>query len=113
VQEGSKSIMDVEFISDYIVPKLEKRGIPVETVRQAFQTLNTVGVSPDQIISQMTIGKADEFLAELEASDDPKKAEAALSARILLEGVPAEKKMEIPNVLGLLDSNQLKRFLGA
>lgn len=113
VQEGSKSIMDVKFISDYIVPKLKNRGIPVETVRQAFQTLNTVGVSPDKVIGQMTMGKADEFLAELEASDDPQKVEAARSARALLEGVPAEKKMEIPNVLGLLDSDQLKRFLRA
>ena len=71
VQEGQKSIMEVEFISDYIVPKLEERGVPVETVRRAFQTLDAVGVSPDKVISQMTIGEADEFLAKLETGDDP------------------------------------------
>jgi hypothetical protein len=113
VQEGRKSIMDVKFIGDYVIPKLEERGIPVDTLREALQTLNAVGVSPDKIIGQMTVGKADEFLAELEADADPERARAAQAARALLEGVPAEKKIEIPNVLGLLDSDQLERFLGA
>jgi hypothetical protein len=111
VQEGRKSIMDVRFISDYIIPKLEERGISAATLRQAFQILNVVGVSPDQIIEQMTTGMVDEFLTELEAGDDPKRAEAARAARALLEGVPAEKRIEVPNVLGLLDSDQLGRFL--
>jgi len=112
VQEGRKSIMDVKFINDYVIPRLEDRGIPAATLRQAFQIMNVVGVSPDQIIEQMTTGAVDEFLTELETGDDPKMAEAARSARALLEGVPAEKKIEIPNILGLLDSNQLERFLG-
>jgi hypothetical protein len=65
----------------------------------------------DDFISSMTIGKANEYLKELEA--DPKKAEAVQALRTFLEGVPPEKSVEIPNILNLLTPEQRQRFLGA
>ncbi|MGD1991764.1 MAG: hypothetical protein PVI59_01100 [Anaerolineae bacterium] len=110
VQEGRRSILDARFFSDFIAPKLEEKGISVAQLRQAFETLRSVGVSPDELIGKMTVGQADQLLDELAAQ--PEKAEAARAIRNLLEGVPEEKQAEIPNVLDLLTPEQRRRFLG-
>jgi hypothetical protein len=110
VEAGRKSILDAKFFNDYIAPELEKRGVSVATLRQAFQALESAGVSADQFISSMTIGKADEFLNQLE--ERPDAAQAAGAVRALLEGVPAEKALEVPNILSLLTPDQRERFLG-
>lgn len=110
VHEGRKSILDARFFIDFIAPKLEEKGISVNQLRQAFDTLRSVGVSPDQLIGKMTVGQADEFLEQLEG--EPEKAAAARAVRNLLEGVPAEQQVEIPNVLDLLTPEQRRRFLG-
>jgi hypothetical protein len=110
VEAGRKSILDAKFFNDYIAPELEKRGVSVATLRQAFQALESAGVSADQFISSMTIGKADELVSQLEAR--PETTEAAQAARALLEGVPAEKALEVPNILSLLTPDQRERFLG-
>ena len=111
VHEGRKSILDARFFIDFIAPKLEEKGISVSQLRQAFETLRSVGVSPDQLIGKMTVGQVDEFLDQL--ADEPEKAAAAQAVRNLLEGVPAEQQVEIPNVLDLLTPEQRRRFLGA
>ncbi|HEC34361.1 MAG TPA: hypothetical protein ENI37_06545 [Chloroflexi bacterium] len=111
VQEGRRSVLDAKFFKDYVAPKLEERDISVTMLRQAFQTLKAVGVSVDEFIGSMTIGKADEFLDQLEAQTG--KAGVARAVRTLLEGVPPEKQIEIPNVLNLLTPQQRRRFLGA
>jgi hypothetical protein len=111
VEAGRKSILDARFFNDYVAPELEKRGVSVASLRQAFQTLRTLGVSPDQLIGEMTTGQLDRFLAQLEA--DPQKAQAAQVVRTLLEGVPPERQAEIPNILNLLTPEQRRRFLGA
>jgi hypothetical protein len=110
VEAGRKSILDAKFFNDYIAPELEKRGVSVAMLRQAFQALDSAGVSPDQFISSMTVGKADELAGKLEAK--PETAEAAKAVRALLEGVPAEKAVEVPDVLALLTPDQRERFLG-
>jgi hypothetical protein len=110
VEAGRKSILDAKFFNDYIAPELEKRGVSVATLRQAFQALESAGVSADQLISSMTVGKADELAGKLEAK--PETAEAAKAVRALLEGVPAEKAVEVPDVLALLTPDQRERFLG-
>ena len=111
VEAGRKSILDAKFFNDYIVPQLEKRGVSLAALRQTFQTLESAGVSPDQLISSMTVGKADELLSQLEAK--PETSQAAKAVRTLLEGVPAEKAVEVPDVLALLTPDQRQRFLGA
>ena len=111
VEAGRKSILDARFFNDYVAPELEKRGVSVASLRQAFQTLRAMGVSPDQLIGEMTTGQLDRFLAQMEA--DPKKAQAAQVVRNLLEGVPPDKQAEIPNILSLLTPEQRRRFLGA
>jgi hypothetical protein len=111
VEAGRQSILDAKFFNDYIAPELEKRGVSVSMLRQAFQSLQAAGVSPDQLISSMTVGKVDELMGHLEAK--PQTAVAAQAARELLEGVPTEKATEIPNVLALLTPEQRRRFLGA
>jgi len=111
VEAGEKSIADAKFFNDYITPELEKRGVSVASLRQAIQTLNQVGVPVDQFVGSMTTGKVDEFLDQLEAQ--PKTAEAGQALRVLLEGVPPEKTMEVPNVLNLLTPELRQRFLGA
>jgi len=111
VQGGRKSILDAKFFNDYVAPQLEKRGVSVASLRQAFQTLNEVGVPVDQLIGSMTVGKVDQFLGQLEAREDT--AEAAGALRALLEGVPPEKQIEVPNILNLLTPEQRQRFLGA
>jgi len=111
VEAGRKSILDARFFNDYVAPELEKRGVSVAALREAFQTLQTVGVSPDQLIGQMTVGQLDQFMSQLEA--DPRKAPAVQVVRNLLEGVPPEQRAEIPNILNLLTPEQRRRFLGA
>ena len=111
VEAGRQSILDAKFFNDYIAPELEKRGVSVSMLRQAFQSLQAAGVSPDQFISSMTIGKVDELMGHL--ATRPQTAVAAQAARELLEGVPTEKATEIPNVLALLTPEQRQRFLGA
>jgi hypothetical protein len=111
VEAGRKSILDAKFFNDYVAPQLEKKGLSVEMLRQAFQALGSVGVSADEFIGLMTVGKVDELLGRLEAK--PETAEASQAVRTLLEGVPPEQAMEIPNVVNLLTPDQRQRFLGA
>jgi len=111
VEAGRKSILDAKFFNDYVAPELEKRGVSVAMLRQAFQALESAGVSPDQFIGSMTTGKADALMSQMEAK--PGTAEAAKAVRALLEGVPAEKAVEVPDVLALLTPDQRRRFLGA
>lgn len=111
VEAGQKSITDARFFNDYITPELEKRGVSVASLRQAIQTLNAVGVPVDQFIGSMTTGKVDEFLGQLEAQLET--AEAGQALRALLEGVPPEKAVEVPDVLNLLTPELRQRFLGA
>lgn len=111
VQEGRKSLMDAKFFNDYVAPMLEEKGVSVSSLRWAFQALCDVGASPDWLISSLTVGKAEEFLERLEAQPD--KAEAVQAVRNLLEGMPPEQQVEIPNVLRLLTPDQRDRFLGA
>ena len=110
VEAGRKSILDAKFFNDYVVPELEKRGVSAATLRGAFQTLREAGVPVDQFIGSMTAGKVDEFLGQLEAQ--PETAGAGQAVRTLLEGVPPEKAMEVPNVINLLTPEQRQRFLG-
>ena len=111
VEAGRKSILDAKFFNDYIVPQLEKRGVSLAALRQTFQTLESAGVSPDQFIGSMTTGKADVLMSQMAAK--PETAEAAKAVRALLEGVPAGKAVEVPDVLALLTPEQRQRFLGA
>jgi hypothetical protein len=111
VESGEKSITDAKFFNDYIAPQLEERGVSVAMLRQAFQMLGSAGVPVDQLIGSMTTGKVDEFLGQLEAQAET--AQAGQSVRTLLEGVPPEKTMEVPNVLNLLTPDLRQRFLGA
>jgi hypothetical protein len=111
VQSGRQSIVDAKFFNDYVTPELEKRGISVAMLRQAFQALESAGVSPDQFIGSMTTGKADALMSQMETK--PETAEAAKAVRALLEGVPAGKAVEVPDVLALLTPDQRQRFLGA
>jgi len=110
VEAGRKSILDAKFFNDYVVPELEKRGISAATLREAFQTLSAAGVPVDQFIGSMTAGKVDEFLGQLEA--EPETARTGQAVRTLLEGVPPEQAVEVPNVLNLLTPEQRQRFLG-
>ena len=111
VESGRQSILDAKFFNNYVAPELEKRGVSVAMLRQAFQALDSAGVSPDKFIGSMTIGKADALMSQMEAK--PEAAEATKAVRALLEGVPAEKAMEVPDVLALLTPDQRRRFLGA
>ena len=111
VEAGQKSITDAKFFNDYIAPELEKRGVSVTSLRQAIQILNQVGVPVDEFVGSMTTGKVDKFLGQLEAQ--PETAEAGQALRTLLEGVPPEKAMEVPNILNLLTPELRQRFLGA
>ena len=111
VQAGQKSILDSRFFGDYIAPRLAERGISVETLRQAFQTLQSVGVSVDEFLGSMTVGQVDSFLDRL-VEKRPEAAGAVAAVRDLLEGVPAERKVETPNILALLPADLRRRFLG-
>jgi hypothetical protein len=111
VEAGQRSIADAKFFNDYIAPELEKRGVSVASLRQAIHTLNAVGVPVDKFIGSMTAGKVDELLGQLEAQ--PETAGAGLALRALLEGIPPEKAVEVPDVLNLLTPELRQRFLGA
>lgn len=111
VQAGQRSMLETRLFSEYVAPELEKRGISVASLRNLFQTLNSVGVSPDALLSSLTIGQVDKLLADLAAK--PETATAAEAIRTFLDGIPAEKQPEIPNLLALLTPAQRRRFLGA
>lgn len=110
VEAGRKSILDARFFNDYVAPELEKRGVSVTALRQAFQTLSMLGVPADEFIGSLTVGQADRFLGQLQMR--PETAEAGQAIRALLEGIPPEKRAEIPNILNLLTPEQRRRFLG-
>jgi hypothetical protein len=57
------------------------------------------------------VGQVDQWLAHLESR--PETAPAAQAIRAFLEGVPPEKRPEIPRLLALLTPEQRRRFLGA
>jgi succinate dehydrogenase/fumarate reductase flavoprotein subunit len=110
VESGRQSILDAEFFSEYVAPELEERGVSIAALRQTMQTLRNFGVSVDDLISSLTIGKVDQLIAKLEA--DPEKVAAAYALRDFLDGVPPQQQVEIPNVLNLLTPDQRRRFLG-
>jgi hypothetical protein len=110
VQAGEKMLMDAEFFREYVEPRLEERGISVVALRQTFQTLESIGIPADRLIGDMTAGKVDQLLTQLEA--EPEKAEAVQAVRNLIEGVPPEQQAEVPNILNLLNREQRERFLG-
>lgn len=111
VQAGRMSVLDARFFNDIVVPELEKRGIDVARIRQVFQTLNSIGVPVDSILADLTAGRIDTAIAGLESREETAPAGTAL--RALLEGVPPQQALEIPNVLALLTREQRVRFLGA
>jgi hypothetical protein len=114
VSAGERSIADVRFFTRYVAPELEERGISVASLRQALETLDSFGVSVDEFIGSMTVGKVDEFVSELAAK--PETAEAAQAVRTFLDGVPTAKQVEFPDissVINLMTSEQRQRFLGA
>ncbi|MGD1995666.1 MAG: hypothetical protein PVH62_02725 [Anaerolineae bacterium] len=114
VQQGRKSMLDIRFFNEFIKPELEKQGISVEMLRDAFQTLRVTSVSVDEFAASMTVGEVDKFLGQLEekAETEPEKGRAAQAVRNLLEGVPPEKHPEIPNIINLLTREQRRRLLG-
>jgi hypothetical protein len=109
VQQGQKSILQVEFFKDEIAPALEELGISVTALRQVLKALSAAGVSVDELIAQMTIGKAQEFLSEVDN-------DAARAMLTLLEGVPEAEKPDAVQIGWLLDwlaPESRQRFLGA
>jgi hypothetical protein len=111
VEAGRKSILDAKFFNDYIAPELEKRGVSVAKLRGVMQGLESAGISADDVISSITIEKIGGLLGKLESN--PKTAAAGHALRDLLDDVPQQQAMEIPNVLALLTPEQRRRFLGA
>jgi hypothetical protein len=114
VSVGERSIADVRFFARFVAPELEERGISVASLRQALETLDSFGVPVDEFIGSMTVGKVDEFISDLEAKPD--MAGAAQAVRTFLDGVPAPKQVEFPDVssvINLMTPEQRKRFLGA
>lgn len=111
VEAGRKSILDARFFGEYIAPELEKRGISVTGLRNLFQTLTSVGLAPDPLLASLTTGQVDRLLDQLAAHPDT--VPAAQAIRTFLDGVPPEKRPEIPNLLALLTPEQRRRFLGA
>jgi hypothetical protein len=111
VEAGRKSILDAKFFNDYIAPELEKRGVSVAKLRGVMQGLESAGISPDEVISSITIEQIGGLLGKLESN--PKTAAAGHALRDLLDDVPQQQAMEIPNVLALLTPEQRRRFLGA
>jgi hypothetical protein len=111
VEAGRKSILDAKFFNDYIAPELQERGISVAKLREVMKGLESVGVSVDDVISSLTIEKLGGLLGKLESNPDTAAAGHAL--RDLLDDVPQQQALEIPNVLALLTPEQRRRFLGA
>ena len=111
VEAGRQSILDARFFNDYVAPELEKRGVSVASLRNLFQTLTSIGISPDALIGSMTVGQVDKLLDHLDSQ--PETAPAAQAIRAFLQGVPEEKRPEIPRLLALLTPAQRRRFLGA
>lgn len=111
VEAGRMAIADAHFFNDYVVPQLERHGVSASSVREVFQTLNSVGIRPDQFIGEMTAGKVDQFLMGMEGR--PEQAAAAYAVRNLLDGVPPAQQAEIPHIIALLTPEQRRRFLGA
>jgi hypothetical protein len=111
VEAGRKSILDAKFFNDYIAPELEKRGVSVVKLRDVMKGLASVGISADEFISSITIEKVGGLLTKLESN--PETAAAGAAMRDLLDDVPQQQAMEIPNVLALLTPEQRRRFLGA
>ena len=111
VEAGRQSILDARFFNDYVAPELEKRGVSVAGLRNLFQTLTSIGISPDALVGSLTVGQMDQFLAHLESRLET--APAAQAIRAFLQGVPEEKRPEIPRLLALLTPAQRRRFLGA
>lgn len=110
VEEGRQSILDAKFFNDYVAPELERRGVSVASLRQTFETLNAIGVPVDTFIGQMTAGRVDQLLDGMALRAET--AGAAQAVRTLLEGVPPERRVEIPQILALLSPTQRQRFLG-
>jgi hypothetical protein len=111
VEAGRKSILDAKFFNDYIAPELEKRGVSVVKLRGVMKSLESAGVSVDETISSLTIEKLGGLLGKLESN--PETAAAGHALRDLLDDVPQQQALEIPNVLALLTPEQRRRFLGA
>jgi hypothetical protein len=111
VEAGRKSILDAKFFNDYIAPELEERGVSVVKLRGVMKGLESVGFSADEFISSITIEKVGGMVSELESN--PETAAVGKAVRDLLDDVPQQQAMEIPNVLALLTPEQRRRFLGA
>jgi hypothetical protein len=107
VKKGEKSILDLRFFQEEIAPELEKRGIPVSTLRQALQTLDRAGVSVDELIGQLTQGTAEVFLRD--------QGEAGAAMLAALEGTPEAQPnpVEVGKILDKIAPDLRKRFLGA
>jgi len=109
VQRGEKSLLDVQFFQQEIAPQLEAQGVTVASLREAFTMLRQVGVSVDDLIANMTVGKAEEFLSGLEG-------EAGRTMLSLLQGTPEAKgpdPIQLGKVLDKLAPDLRQRFLGA
>jgi hypothetical protein len=95
VQKGRKSILDVRFFQDEIAPRLEEMGISMPSLRLALDKLEQMGISTEQVISEMVRGRGREFLQEQE--------EAGKAMLTLLEGEPQAKGYEPVDVGRLLE----------
>ena len=108
VRRGEKSILDIQFFQESVAPELEKLGVSVTSLRQAFTALDNAGVSVDQLVVDWTQGKAEDFLR---GQGDTGKAMLAL-----MEEVPEEKKPDLVQVGKIIDklTPELRlKFLGA
>lgn len=108
VKKGEKSIMDVQFFRDKIAPELEALGVPVSSLRMALTALDKMDVPVDEVIGELTAGKAEEFLRE--------QGEAGQALLDLLEKNVEQKGYDsaaLGQVLDVIDPEIRKRFLGA
>jgi hypothetical protein len=114
VSESERSIVDVQLFRRYVAPALEEHGVSIASLRQTLETLDSFGVPVNEFIGSMSTGKVDEFIGRLEAK--PETTGAAQALRTFLDGVPPEKRVELPDVssvINLLTAEQRERFLGA